>query len=143
MYDTILVPTDGSNQSDAALDHAVDLARHHDATIHLLYVADTNRDSLTMQGGEVIDALEQEGDRIVSEAIDRVDVGTDVIDEVMTGDPVETILDYAESIGADLIVMGTHGRRGLDRYLLGSTTERVVRLSSVPVLTIRSEAAEE
>jgi nucleotide-binding universal stress UspA family protein len=143
MYDTILVPTDGSNQSDAALDHAVDLARHHDATIHLLYVADTNRDSLTMQGGEVIDALEQEGDRIVSEAIDRVDAGIDVVDEVMTGDPVETILDYAESIGADLVVMGTHGRRGLDRYLLGSTTERVVRLSSVPVLTIRSEAAEE
>jgi nucleotide-binding universal stress UspA family protein len=140
MYGTILVPTDGSAQSDAALDHAVALARHHDATVHLLYVADTNRDSLTTQGGEVVDALEQEGDRVVSEALDRVEAGISVVDTVLTGDPVETILDYADSVGADLVVMGTQGRRGLDRYLLGSTTERVVRLSSVPVLTIRSEA---
>jgi len=139
MYDTVLVPTDGSDQSDAALDHAVDLGRLHDATVHLLYVADTNRDSLTTQGGEVVDALQREGDRIVSEAVDRVDAGVDVVDEVLAGDPVETILGYADSVDADLVVMGTHGRRGLDRYLLGSTTERVVRLSSIPVLTIRTE----
>ena len=137
MYETILVPTDGSSQSDAALDHAVTLARHHDATIHILYVADTNRDSLTAQGGEVVDALELEGDRITSEAVERVEPGVDVVDTVEAGDPVETILDYATSVGADLVVMGTHGRRGLDRYLLGSTTERVVRLSSIPVLTLR------
>jgi nucleotide-binding universal stress UspA family protein len=137
MYETILVPTDGSSQSDAALDHAVTLARHHDATIHILYVADTNRDSLTAQGGEVVDALELEGDRITSEAVERVEPGVDVVDTVEAGDPVETILDYATSVGADLVVMGTHGRRGLDRYLLGSTTERVVRLSSIPVLTVR------
>ena len=137
MYETILVPTDGSSQSDAALNHAVTLARHHDATIHILYVADTNRDSLTAQGGEVVDALELEGDRITSEAVERVEPGVDVVDTVEAGDPVETILDYATSVGADLVVMGTHGRRGLDRYLLGSTTERVVRLSSIPVLTVR------
>ena len=141
MYGTILVPTDGSTHSDAALDHAVDLARHHDATVHVLYVADTNRDSLTTQRGEVVDALEQEGDRVVSEALDRVAAGVDVVDAVETGDPVETILDYADAVGADLVVMGTHGRRGLDRYLLGSTTERVVRLASVPILTIREEEA--
>ena len=136
MYETILVPTDGSSQSDAALDHAVTLAHHHDATIHILYVADTNRDSLTAQGGEVVDALELEGDRITSEAVERVEPGVDVVDTVEAGDPVETILDYAASVGAELVVMGTHGRRGLDRYLLGSTTERVVRLSSIPVLTV-------
>ena len=138
MYETILVPTDGSSQSDAALDHAVTLARHHDATIHILYVADTNRDSLTAQGGKVVDALELEGDRITSEAVERVEPGVDVVDTVEAGDPVETILDYATSVGADLVVMGTHGRRGLDRYLLGSTTERVVRLASIPVLTVRA-----
>jgi nucleotide-binding universal stress UspA family protein len=140
MYETVLVPIDGSDQSQAALDHAVALAESHGATVHLLYVADTNRDSLTVQGGEVVDALEQEGDRIVSAAVGGLDPGVDVVDTVLTGDPVETILDYAGSVDADLVVMGTHGRRGLDRYLLGSTTERVVRLSSVPVLTIRSEA---
>jgi len=135
MYETILVPTDGSSQSDTALDHAVALARHHDATVHVLYVADTNRDSLTAQGGEVVDALELEGDRITADAVERVGTGVDVVDTVEAGDPVETILDYASSTGADLVVMGTHGRRGLDRYLLGSTTERVVSLSSIPVLT--------
>ena len=137
MYETILVPTDGSTQSDAALDHAVALARHHNATVHVIYVADTNRDSLTAQGSEVVDALELEGDRITSEAVERVKPGVDVVDTVEAGDPVETILDYATSVGADLVVMGTHGRRGLDRYLLGSTTERVVRRASVPVLTVR------
>ena len=137
MYETILVPTDGSTQSDVALDHAVSLARHHDAAVHILYVADTNRDSLTTQGSEIVDALELEGDRITSEAVERVDPGVNAVDTVAAGDPVETILDYAASVGADLVVMGTHGRRGLDRYLLGSTTERVVRLSSVPVLTVR------
>lgn len=138
MYETIIVPTDGSSQSDAAVDHAVELARHHGSEIHVLYVADSNRDSLTTQGGEVVDALEQEGDQIVSEAVDRAGAGTDIDGDVLTGDPVETILDYADSVGADLVVMGTAGRRGLDRYLLGSTTERVVRLSSVPVLTLRA-----
>ena len=142
MYETILVPTDGSIQSDAAVDHAVKLARHHGSEIHVLYVADSNRDSLTTQGGEVVDALEHEGDQIVSDAVDRADAGTDIVSEVLTGDPVETILDYADSVGAGLIVMGTAGRRGLDRFLLGSTTERVVRLSSVPVLTIRAEEGE-
>ena len=138
MYETIVVPTDGSSQSDAAVDHAVELARHHGSEIHVLYVADSNRDSLTTQGGEVVDALEREGDRIVSEAVERADPGIDIAGDVLTGDPVETILDYADSVDADLVVMGTAGRRGLDRYLLGSTTERVVRLSSVPVLTLRS-----
>ena len=137
MYETILVPTDGSDQADAAIDHAVSIARTHDATLHLLYVADTNRDSVTTLGGEVVDALEQEGERIIGNATERLDPAVDVVDAVDTGDPVETILDYAEVVDADLIVMGTHGRRGLDRYLLGSTTERVVRLSSIPVLTIR------
>ena len=140
MYETIVVPTDGSSQSDAAVDHAVELARHHGSEVHVLYVADSNRDSLTTQGGEVVDALEQEGDQIVSEAVERADAGTDIAGEVLTGDPVETILDYADSVDADLVVMGTAGRRGLDRFLLGSTTERVVRLSSVPVLTVRAQA---
>ncbi|MDQ2055070.1 MULTISPECIES: universal stress protein [Halobellus] len=140
MYETILVPTDGSDQADAALDHAVSLARENDATIHLLYVADTNRDSVTTVGGRVVDALEAEGERVTSETRERLDSDVEIVDTVETGDPVETILDYGEMVGADVIVMGTHGRSGLDRYLLGSTTERIVRLSSIPVLTVREES---
>jgi len=139
MYETILVPTDGSDQADAALDHARSLARTHDATIHLLYVADSNRDSVTTLDGEVVDALEREGERILTDATAGLDSSVDVVEAVETGGPVNTILDYADVVDADLIVMGTQGRSGLDRYLLGSTTERVVRLSPIPVLTIRGE----
>jgi nucleotide-binding universal stress UspA family protein len=53
------------------------------------------------------------------------------------GDPYEEIIDYAETEGVDMIVMGTHGRSGLDRFLLGSVTEKVVRTADAPVLTVR------
>ncbi|MFB6251336.1 MAG: universal stress protein [Halobellus sp.] len=141
MYETILVPTDGSDQATAALDHAAELARTSDATLHLLYVADTNRDSVTTLGGQVIDALEQEGERILDRATDRI-TAVESVDTVETGDPVETILEHADVVDADVVVMGTHGRRGLDRYLLGSTTERVVRQSLRPVLTISADSSE-
>jgi nucleotide-binding universal stress UspA family protein len=60
-----------------------------------------------------------------------------VTTEVLQGDPVETIADYAGEYGVDLVVMGTHGRGGVSRMLLGSVTERVVRTAPVPVLTVR------
>jgi nucleotide-binding universal stress UspA family protein len=139
MYETILAPTDGSDQADAAIDYAAKLAAAHDATLHLLYVADTNRDSVTMLGTEVVDALEHEGERIIEKAADRIAPHVDIVEAVETGDPVDTILNYADVVDADLIVMGTQGRRGVDRYLLGSTTERVVRLSDIPVLTLQGD----
>ena len=58
---------------------------------------------------------------------------------VRRGDPHETIIEYADDVDADVIVMGTHGRTGLDRRVLGSVTERTVRLSDVPVLTVRAD----
>ena len=142
MYDAILYPTDGSEGATVALEHALDLATIHDATLHVLYVADTNRESLTTVAGEVVDALEREGEAIVAGVVDRVS-GRDVavVDEVVQGDPHRAILDYAGDHGIDLIVMATHGRQGIDRYLLGSVTERVVRTSDVPVLTVRMAEA--
>jgi nucleotide-binding universal stress UspA family protein len=137
MYDTVLVPTDGSDAAAAALDHAVDIAGRYDATVRVLYVADTNRDSVTTVGNEVVDALEIEGQRIVADAAERVRAaGVPVVEAVETGDPVETIHDYAARVGADLVVMGTQGRTGLDRLLLGSTTERAIRTLDVPVLAV-------
>ena len=62
---------------------------------------------------------------------------------VLSGRPHRAIVDYAAEYDVDLIVMGTHGRTGLDRYLLGSVTERVVRLSDVPVLAVGEEAEDE
>lgn len=140
MYDDVLFPTDGSEGATAALDHVLEMADTHGATIHLLNVADTARDSLTQVRGEVIDALETEDETIVQEAADRAsERGVDVTTDVVQGDPAETIVEVADTRGVDLIAMPTRGRRGLHRLLVGSTTERVVRTASVPVLTIRPD----
>ncbi|WP_251330394.1 universal stress protein [Haloplanus pelagicus] len=140
MFDRILFPTDGSDGATAAFGHVLDLAAAHDATVYVLNVADTARDSVTQVRGRVIDALEREGARTVKETAERAsDRGVATVTEVLQGEPYSTIVDYAATNDVDLAVMPTHGRRGLERFLLGSTTERVVRRSEVPVLTIRPD----
>jgi len=145
MYDAILVPVDGSECALQALDRAVDLAATYDATLHVVTVADVR---ITFGGSEfdfdaahVLEYAEQRGEHVIDEALDRLDdLDTDLPTEsaVVTGIPDEEILSYAEDNGIDVIVMGTHGRSGLDRVLLGSVTERVIRRSPVPVLTVRT-----
>ncbi|MFB6102443.1 MAG: universal stress protein [Haloplanus sp.] len=141
MYQDILVPTDGSEASTQAVDHAVDLATQYDATIHALYVVDTGAYVSIEVGSEmIVEALREEG----REAVDAVaatagDAGVASQTNVVEGDAHRKILDYTDENDIDLIVMGTHGRRGVDRYLLGSVTERIVRSSPVPVLTVRQE----
>jgi nucleotide-binding universal stress UspA family protein len=140
MFDSLLLPTDGSDGTTRALDHALDVASTHDATLHVLNVADTTRDSVTTVRGEVVDALEHAGEEFVQSAADRAaDRGVSTVTSVQQGEPYQTIVDYAATQGVDLVVMPTHGRTGLGRLLLGSTTERVVRRSDVPVLTIRPD----
>lgn len=140
MYDHILFPTDGSDGAEVALDHAADLAATYDATLHVLYVVDTDTQGMATIGNEVVEELETEGQSVVEATTDRVDDrGIAVVDQVLRGDPYETILEYAAVNGIDLVVMATHGRRGLERYLLGSVTEKVVRSADVPVLTVRME----
>lgn len=136
-YDAILVPTDGSDAVDSAIEHAFDLAEAFDSTVHALYVADTNRDSVTLVGTDVVDALVEVGEEAVESIGKRGERrGVTIIDEVMQGNPASTIVDYADGHGVDLIVMSSHGRRGLPRYLLGSVTERVARTTDVPVMIV-------
>ncbi|WP_440988870.1 universal stress protein [Haloarchaeobius baliensis] len=140
MYDEILFPTDGSEPSMEAFEYAVDLAETYGARLHVLYVADTNRDSVTTVGGEVVDALESEGERVVADVEERArEHGVETVTEVLQGDPSTTILDYADDRGVDCIVMATRGRSGLTGLLLGSVTDRVVRQSSMPVLAVSSD----
>lgn len=138
MFDDILVPVDHNSAASAVLYHAGEIAHWADGTVRLLHVADTARDSVAVADTDVVDALVREGEGIVEEAgktLDTLDV--DYVTDVVQGSPAETIVDYAERFDYDLVVMPTHGREGLSRYLLGSVTEKVVRLSSVPVLTAR------
>ncbi len=144
MYEDILLPFDGSDGAAEALHHAAEIAHWADATIHILFVADTTRDSVTVVGTQVVDALVQEGEDVVEEAEKTLGtLGVDYDSDVVQGNPAPTIVEYAERYGHDLIVLPTHGREGVSRYLLGSVTEKVVRLSPVPVLTARMQPDEQ
>jgi len=139
MYDEILVPTDGSPASDAAIEHAIDIAARYGARLHALYVVDGAAYSTLEAGSEiVVEALQSEGETATRRVADAAaDAGVESTTTVTTGTAYRSIREYVDEQGIDMIVMGTHGRKGLDRYLLGSVTERVVRTADVPVLTVR------
>ena len=143
MYETILLPFDGSDGAAEVLHHAAEIAHWADATIRVLYVADTNRDSVTVVQGQTVDALEQEGRDIVEDAAETLStLGVPHRTDVVQGNPAPTVVEYAAEYDQDLIVMPTHGREGISRYLGGSVSEKVVRLSSVPVLSVRMQPDE-
>jgi nucleotide-binding universal stress UspA family protein len=147
MYERILVPTDGSRVAQAAVEHAVDLAEKYDAEVHALYVADTDAIVYSL-GTEQLDRIEQgnfqgmtdlrkdaEGatGHVKALAEER---GLAVVERHAGGRPHRVIADYAEEEGIDLVVMGSHGRSGVRRALLGSVTERTLRSTHVPVLVV-------
>jgi nucleotide-binding universal stress UspA family protein len=137
MYDQILFPTDGSEPAESVLEYALQIASEHEATIHVLNVVDTSQDSPPRVQEGVSDALEQDGTEIVNEAAQRAtEYGIDVVSEVLHGDPYEAIVEYSTQSAIELIVMPTHGRRGLQRFLLGSVTERVINTADVPVIAV-------
>lgn len=138
----ILVPTDLSEGAEAALDYACDLAAKLEATVHLVHVIAIPALGIPELGVAVtstmIDQLIAENQTAI-EALADSHRGKAVIGEVLlrTGDPRDVIDQTADQLGIDLIVMGTHGRRGITRALLGSVAETVVRSAPCPVLTVR------
>jgi nucleotide-binding universal stress UspA family protein len=144
MYETILVPTDGSDVAAGAAEHAFDLARAFDATVHVLYVIDESASRLlldTHSVGTVLEALSEEGEAATDALADGAgDVET--IASVVRGMHIaDTIVEYAAEHDADVIVMGTQGRRGVKR-VVGSVTERVLARASVPVLALSATSIE-
>ena len=141
MYDDILLPTDGSEGTSTVAEHVGSLARRYDATVHALSVVDMrNRfEGPNMGLGTETweDAERERAERAVGDAAGAVPDGVAVERHVESGVPHAELLEYAEAADVDLIVMGTHGRTGIDHYLIGSIAERVVRQSPVPVLTVR------
>lgn len=119
-----------------ALEHALDLAERYDATLHALSVVDpTVIEPLAIGTHGVREALEQRAEATVETVADRArERGVDVETRIGHGPPAGTITDYAENV--DAVVMSTHEREGLKHALLGSVTERVVRTSPAPVLTV-------
>lgn len=142
MYDRILVPTDGSDGVGRAVDHALGLAATHDARVDAVYVVNGGGfTGLPMESSwEGIDEMLRADAEAAVEAVERrareCGCGVEVETHVLEGAPHREIVRFAESEGCDLVVMGTHGRGGLDRLLLGSVAEKVVRASRVPVMTV-------
>ena len=139
MYETILVPTDGSPGARAAIERAVDLATRYDATIHALYVADVRMSPVSSEMGRetVLEMLEENDGKPTTAVLDRAEAaGVPAVERIEVGVPHEVIERYVDEHGVDVVVMGTHGRTGLRHALLGSLTERVIRTLDVPVLAV-------
>lgn len=145
MYEKILLTTDGSEESEAAFEHAESLAENYDAELHILYVVDIGVDTSITAVEELMEQLE-ENNQLQEHGIDTVGAlsesaseDVEVKEVVESGTPTVEIRNYAEEKDIDLIVMATQGRSGLDRVLLGSVTEKVIRSANVPVLAVDSE----
>lgn len=138
MYDQILLPVDEQTEAAEVLHHAGEIAHRFDAEIRLLHVADTDEYSVALTDQGVVDGLVRRGEELVAEAGETFEtLGVEHSTDVVQGSPAATIVEYASEYDFDLVVMPTHGREGLSHFLLGSVTEKVVRLSDVPVLTAR------
>lgn len=136
MYSTILVPTDGSEGAAEAVRVGLALADRFDAEVHALFVVDER--FVATDYDLVVEEAEAEAERALDRAGEQgEDVGVTVEKHLRTGLPHEEILAAAAEYDADLVVMGKHGRSGLDRFLsVGSVTERVVRQAEVQVTTV-------
>jgi nucleotide-binding universal stress UspA family protein len=143
MYERILVPTDGSPGGGDAVEEALDIAELSGGTVHALFVVDT-RDYSTLPEAKWLtleSELEGRGEQAVAAVADRAEEREVPVETAIErGVPHERILEYADEQDVDVVVMGTHGRSGLDRFLIGSVTEKVVRSADVPVLTVRIAA---
>jgi nucleotide-binding universal stress UspA family protein len=149
MYTHVLVPLDGSELAEVALPHAITMAKPTGATVTLLRILEPSVPGPAMGGQEGLyiepefwqklqqdrlnearSYLERVAARLTSEGL-RAQI------EVRRGSAADVIVDTAKELGADLIVMATHGRSGIGRWMLGSVADRVVRASHLPVLLIR------
>ena len=137
MYDSILLPTDGSEGAEIAQDHALELAVDQDATLHVLHVVEVIAPAASLH--ELIaEHMDERGiDLVKSVAEQGRERGVIVETAVIEGDPAETIIEYAAAEGIDLVVMPTHGRTELTKAILGSVTDKVIRTGDVPVLVIK------
>ncbi|EMA42061.1 universal stress protein UspA-like protein [Halococcus hamelinensis 100A6] len=142
MYDTILVPTDGSEHAIRAAEHARYLARMFDSTVHLVSAADVQTAGGMFDAGGVdrqfIERIEAENERAMETTKGTLEEIEPLRTAVLRGKPADAIIEYVDKHDIDLIAMGTHGRTGVSRYVMGSITEHVVRRASCPVLTVKA-----
>ena len=147
MYQRILVPVDGSGTANKALVAALQMARESGGRVRLVHVVEelaylTGYEQYGGYSGELVSAMRDSGNKVLDDAM-AIARSAGVPAESQLYDKLgerlaEVVADDARDWNADLVVVGTHGRRGLGRMLLGSGAEQILRLALVPVLVIRS-----
>ncbi|EMA52697.1 MULTISPECIES: universal stress protein [Halococcus] len=146
MYDTVLIPTDGSDEARKAAQHGIELAGTLGATVHTLYVMDLpgvpRALSIRDDEEQVRREYQEYGERVTGEVDEMAsDAGVECITAIKSGTIHEEIVKYADDEGVDAIVMGT-GYQGRFGALLGTIAEKVVRLSTVPVISTKLSESE-
>ncbi|WP_247006367.1 universal stress protein [Halorientalis litorea] len=142
MYETVLLPTDGSDVAASSVEHAVDAATREDAVVHLLYVVDESVANAApgLAMGEVNQELRDEGERALAELADELEAaGVETETALREGGPDEEILGYIDEFDVDLVVMGSTGKTVTERDRVGSVTDTLVRKAQVPVLSVPGE----
>jgi nucleotide-binding universal stress UspA family protein len=147
MFKKILCPVDFSKFTEEVITYAADIAKHYGAELHVLHVIPnltyfTPYESfLTPENLVAVEKnIQDEVERDFGKILKHIDM--EIKRVVKTGVAFVEIIDYAKSEGIDLIVMGTHGRSGIEHILIGNVAEKVVRKSPCPVLTIRPKGKE-
>ena len=142
MYETILFPTDGSDHASRVAEHAIDVAKTREATLHVLSVVDDR--AFLMLDDERVEEVRNDLQENALEAIDEAvtvaeEEGVETVTDVDVGSPAECIIEYVDAHDVDLVVMGTSGN-DYERNVVGSVSQRVVQTAPVPVLTVGVDA---
>lgn len=139
-YDDILLASDGSEAADAATGHALQLAETFEAILHVVYVLDFAEQSPDSDDSAEHPELKAKRERALEHPVERAErAGVSVTTATVRGTPSDALVSYAREEEVDIVVMGTHGRSGFDRLLVGSAAEHVVRNAPAPVVTVRPD----
>ncbi|HJF85186.1 universal stress protein [Megamonas hypermegale] len=134
----ILVPIDSSEIAERAMQEAIKVNRFGEAEVHVLYVADINKLAINAYlSGNVLLEIGKAGERILNAALEKFPESMKVVKVYRTGDPAETITEYAKEIDADLIIMGSRGLGLVRGVLLGSVSKYVLERTKCPVLIVK------
>ena len=140
LFKKILIATDGSKRTQSAVDTGLQLAQQHKSKVYAVYVVDTvtfTSIPMDVTWENMYQLLKDEGEAAVNR-VKEAGQGADIETHVLEGNPAVEITRFAKDNEVDLIIVGTLGKSGIDRILLGSVAEKVVRIAPCPVLVIKS-----
>jgi nucleotide-binding universal stress UspA family protein len=142
LFKKIVIATDGSKRTQNAVETGLEIARVHQSKVQAVYVVDTvtfTSVPMDVTWENMYQLLKEEGEEAVGRVKAAAPAGVEVETHVLEGNPALEITKFAKDNDCDLIVVGTLGKSGIDRILLGSVAEKVVRIAPCPVLVIRSQ----